>query len=454
MSQSINPSTGLVVKEYADHSARDVDQIIQEVHEAQREWRQRSIKERSAFIGQLGEELLKQKEKLGKICSEEMGKLLSESIAEVEKCALCCRFYSENTEKFLADERIQTEGQESFITYKPLGIVLAVMPWNFPFWQVIRFAAPTLCAGNAAVLKHASNVPGCAMALEEVFLSAGFPKNIFRTLMIPSKQVNRVISHQHIQAVTLTGSTKAGREVAKTAGFELKKTVLELGGSDPYLILKDANLAQAAKILVKARLQNAGQSCVSPKRIIVVESVYKEFTSLVEAEMKPFRAGDPFSVDSKMGPMARTDLRDELHTQVKKSITAGARCLMGGQRPVGSGAFYPATLLIDIRPGMPAFDEEMFGPVMCLIPAKDETTAITYANQSEYGLGGGIFSQDVNHAKAIASEQMETGGIFINDFLKSDPRLPFGGIKHSGHGRELSHLGIKEFVNAKTVYVK
>lgn len=454
MSQSINPSTGLVVKEYADHSARDVDQIIQEVHEAQREWRQRSIKERSAFIGQLGEELLKQKEKLGKICSEEMGKLLSESIAEVEKCAFCCRFYSENAEKFLADERIQTEGQESFITYKPLGIVLAVMPWNFPFWQVIRFAAPTLCAGNAAVLKHASNVPGCAMALEEVFLSADFPKNIFRTLMIPSKEVNRVISHQHIQAVTLTGSTKAGREVAKTAGFELKKTVLELGGSDPYLILKDANLAEAAKILVKGRLQNAGQSCVSPKRIIVVESVYKEFTSLVEAEMKPFRAGDPFSVDSKMGPMARTDLRDELHTQVEKSITAGARCLMGGQIPVGSGAFYPATLLIDIRPGMPAFDEEMFGPVMCLIPARDETTAITYANQSEYGLGGGIFSQDVNHATAIASEQMETGGVFINDFLKSDPRLPFGGIKHSGHGRELSHLGIKEFVNAKTVYVK
>jgi succinate-semialdehyde dehydrogenase/glutarate-semialdehyde dehydrogenase len=454
MSQSINPSTGLVVKEYADHSASEVDQIIQEVHEAQREWRQRSVKERSIFIGQLGLELLKQKEKLGKLCSEEMGKLLTESVAEVEKCALCCRFYAENADKFLADESIKTEGQESFITYKPLGTVLAVMPWNFPFWQVIRFAAPTLCAGNAAVLKHASNVPGCAMALEEVFIAAGLPKNIFRTLMIPSKEVNRVISHQHIHAVTLTGSTKAGREVAKTAGFELKKTVLELGGSDPYLILKDANLAEAAKILVKGRLQNAGQSCVSPKRIIVVESVYKEFTSLVEAEMKPFKAGDPFALDSKMGPMARTDLRDELHTQVEKSIAAGARCLMGGQKPAVSGAFYPPTLLIDIRPGMPAFDEEMFGPVMCLIPVKDEAMAVSYANQSEYGLGGGIFSQDVNHAKSIASQQMETGGIFINDFLKSDPRLPFGGIKHSGHGRELSHLGIKEFVNAKTVYVK
>jgi succinate-semialdehyde dehydrogenase/glutarate-semialdehyde dehydrogenase len=328
------------------------------------------------------------------------------------------------------------------------------MPWNFPFWQVIRFAAPTLCAGNAAVLKHASNVPGCAMALEEVFVAAGFPKNIFRTLMISSKEVNRVISHQHIHAVTLTGSTKAGREVAKTAGYELKKTVLELGGSDPYLVLKDADLAQAAKILVKGRLQNAGQSCVSPKRIIVVESVYKEFVSLVEAEMKPFIAGDPFSAEAKIGPMARTDLRDELQAQVERSIAAGARCLMGGQIPSGKGAFYPPTLLIDIRPGMPAFDEEMFGPVMCLIPTKDEASAIAYANQSEYGLGGGIFSKDVIHAKAIASEQMETGGVFINDFLKSDPRLPFGGIKHSGHGRELSHLGIKEFVNAKTVYIK
>jgi succinate-semialdehyde dehydrogenase/glutarate-semialdehyde dehydrogenase len=454
MSQSINPSTGSVVKEITDHTLKEVDQIIEEVHLAQIEWRQKPVKERAQFIAQLGQELLKQKEKLGKLCSEEMGKLLSESIAEVEKCALCCKYYSENAERFLADEVVKTEGSESFITFKPLGTVLAVMPWNFPFWQVIRFAAPTLCAGNAAVLKHASNVPGCAMALEQVFEAAGMPKNLFRTLMISSKEVNHVIAHKNIHAITLTGSTKAGREVAKTSGYELKKIVLELGGSDPYLVLKDADLNLAAKVLVKGRLQNAGQSCISPKRIIVVEEVYREFVSLVESEMKAYKEGDPFSAESKMGPMARTDLRDELHSQVEKSIKSGARCLLGGKIPDGKGAFYPPTLLVDIKPGMTAFDEEIFGPVVCLIPVKDEAEAISLANLSEYGLGGGIFSQNTKHAKDIASNKIETGGLFINDFLKSDPRLPGGGIKHSGHGRELSELGIKEFVNAKTIFIK
>ena len=454
MSQSINPATGLPVKDFPDHTEDQINQIIQEVHEAQLLWKEKSVQERATAIGKLGDELLKQKDKLAKICSEEMGKLFSEAQAEVEKCALGCHYYAQNAEQFLANEIIKTEGQESFVTFRPLGTVLAIMPWNFPYWQVIRFAAPTLCAGNAAILKHASNVPGCAIALEDIFSAAGLPKNLFRSLIIPSQAVNRVIAHKHIHAVTLTGSTKAGREVAKTAGYELKKMVLELGGSDPYLILKDAELAEAAKVLVKGRLANAGQSCISPKRIIVDKSIYQEFVSLVETEMRKYISGDPFKAESKLGPMARTDLRDDLHQQVTSSITLGARCLLGGSIPEGKGAFYPPTLLVDIKPGMPAFDEEIFGPVMCLIPVDNEEEAIRLGNQSEYGLGGGIFSRDIQRAKTIASERMDNGGLFINDFLKSDPRLPFGGIKHSGYGRELSQLGIREFVNAKTVFIK
>jgi succinate-semialdehyde dehydrogenase/glutarate-semialdehyde dehydrogenase len=445
MPKSINPATDLELKNYPDHQGQEVDHIIEKSHAAFLEWKTVKTSERAKLVSSLGEVLLKNKEKLGQICTNEMGKLLSESIAEVEKCALACQYYSENAEKFLQDEQIKTEGQESFVTYKPLGVVLAVMPWNFPYWQVIRFAAPALCAGNAAVLKHASNVPGCALALEEIFKEAGFPENLFRTLLISSKEVNRVIEHKLIQAVTITGSTKAGKEVAKKAGEVLKKVVLELGGSDPYLIMKDADLALAAKVLVKGRLLNAGQSCISPKRLIVDQAVYQEFIKLVVVEMKQA---------ASIAPMARKDLRSELQEQLDKSLKQGATCLIGGKIPSGAGAFYPATLLIDLKPGMTAFDEELFGPVVCLIPAADEEEMIKLANMSQYGLGGGIFSQNIPHARKIAVERLETGGVFINDFLKSDPRLPFGGIKDSGHGRELSHLGIKEFVNAKTIFIK
>jgi succinate-semialdehyde dehydrogenase/glutarate-semialdehyde dehydrogenase len=445
MAKSINPATGEIFSEHASHSPDQIDNIINLVADSQLEWRNRPIIERAKLVGNLEECLLKNKEKLAQICSQEMGKLLGEAIAEVEKCAIACSYYANNSEKFLKDEIIATEGKKSFVTFKPLGVVLAIMPWNFPYWQVMRFAAPALCAGNGAVLKHASNVSGCALALEKVFRDAGFPENIFRSIIVPSSDMENVINHPQIQGVTLTGSTSAGRMVASTAGNALKKTVLELGGCDAYLILKDADLPMAAKKLVKGRMLNAGQSCISPKRLIVDESVYDKFIKLVESEL------DKYS--SQLAPMARVDLREELQKQVDESIKQGARCSMGGKIPKGVGAFYPPTLLVDVKPGMAAFDEEMFGPVVCVIKAKDEDHAIEMANQSSFGLGGGIFSQNTERALMIASEKIHTGGVFINDFLKSDPRLPFGGIKESGYGRELSHLGIKEFVNAKTIFM-
>lgn len=445
MAQSINPATDEVIKIYPDHQELEVDKILSEVNMAQIEWRKRSLQERAKFMGKVGETLLHNKEKLAKICTDEMGKLFNESISEIEKCAVTCAYFAENAENFLHEEIIKTEAQESFVSYQPLGVVLAIMPWNFPFWQVIRFAVPALCAGNGAVLKHSYNVPGCAMALEEVFREAGLPQNLFRTLLISSKEVNRIIGHKLVKAVTLTGSTKAGKEVAKKAGEELKKTVLELGGSDPYLILKDANLADAAKALVRGRMINAGQSCISPKRIIVVKDIYHEFIKLVQKEFQTIPA---------IATMARKDLREDLQAQIDRSVRQGAHCMQGGIIPKGKGAFYPPTLLVEVLPGMTAFTEELFGPVVCLIPAVDEEEAINLANMSQFGLGGGIFSQDIQRARKIATERMEVGGVYINDFLRSDPRLPFGGVKESGYGRELSFLGIKEFVNAKTIYIK
>lgn len=451
MSQALNPATGEKLKNYPDYQGPQVDLIIDEVHKAQQLWKQKPLSERARMVGRLGEVLLEKKNKLAEVCTQEMGKLLSESVAEVEKCASACKYYAENAEKFLQDDVIKSDGSESFVTYQPIGLVLAIMPWNFPYWQVIRFAAPALCAGNGAVLKHASNVPGCSLALEEVCKEVGLP---FRSLLIPSKEVNRVIENKKIAAVTLTGSTKAGKEVAAKAGECIKKTVLELGGSDAYLILKDADLNLAAKTLVKGRMMNAGQSCISPKRLIIDQAIYDDFFKIVEAQMKDLKYGDPNDSKSSLGSMAREDLREELQKQIDKTISQGGKCILGGKIPEGNGAFYPPTLLVNIKPGMTAFDEELFGPVVCLIPAKNEEEAIQFANLSDYGLGGGIFSQDIQRAKKIATDKLETGGVFINDFLRSDPKLPFGGVKESGYGRELSFAGIKEFVNQKTVYIK
>lgn len=384
----------------------------------------------------------------------EMGKPVNQALSEVQKCASVCQYYAEHAERFLENESISTEASQSYITYNPLGIVLAVMPWNFPFWQVFRFAAPALMAKNAGLLKHASNVMGCAMAIEEVFQKAGFPRNIFRTLRIPGKEVAGVIENPLVKAVTLTGSVAAGSAVAKKSGEMLKKTVMELGGSDPYLVLEDADLEQAAQTCVTSRLINSGQSCIAAKRFIVVTEVYEKFERLFVEMMKSKKMGDPFDDATDYGPQAQESLRDELHQQVVQSMDKGAECLLGGFVPDQPGAWYPATVLSNVKPGMPAWDEEMFGPVAALIKAKDEEDAIAIANDSPFGLGAAIFTADKAKGQEIAEKSLHAGCCFVNDFVKSDPRLPFGGIGHSGYGRELSYLGIREFMNIKTVWVK
>jgi len=365
-----------------------------------------------------------------------------------------CDYYADNAEKFLQPEGIETDASKSFVTFQPLGVVLAVMPWNFPFWQVFRFAAPALMAGNAGVLKHASNIPGSALAIEDVFLKAGFPENIFRTLLVGSGQVETIIENPLVKAVTLTGSTSAGRAVARKAGEMLKKSVLELGGSDPYVVLEDADLEASVMSCVASRLINSGQSCLAAKRFVVVESLRERFEELFVERMRAEKMGDPLQEETSVGPQARHDLRDELHNQVRKSIEKGAKCLLGGELPEGNGAFYPPTVLSDVKKGMPAYDEELFGPVAAIIPVKDEVEAIQVANDSIYGLGAAVFTQDTAKGERIAANEIEAGSCFVNASVKSDPRLPFGGIKESGYGRELSHYGIKEFVNIKTVFVK
>jgi succinate-semialdehyde dehydrogenase / glutarate-semialdehyde dehydrogenase len=354
---------------------------------------------------------------------------------------------------FLAPEPAEGSASKSFVTFQPIGVVLAVMPWNFPFWQVFRFAAPALMAGNAGLLKHASNVPGCALAIEDVFRKAGFPEHLFKTLLVGSSAVDAIIAHPLVRAVTLTGSGPAGRAVAKKAGEMLKKSVLELGGADAYLVLEDADIAFAARACAAGRLINSGQSCIAAKRFIVVESVLKAFEKAFVKEMADTKVGDPLLLETEVGPLARVDLRDALHEQVEKSIAKGARRLLGGKVPDGPGAFYPPTVLTDLRPGMPAYEEELFGPVASVIPAKDEAEAITVANSSVFGLGGGVFTRDLARGERIAAEAIEAGSVCVNATVVSDPRLPFGGVKESGYGRELSHYGIKEFVNIKTVVV-
>ncbi len=377
----------------------------------------------------------------------------SQGRAEIAKCAWVCDFYADRAESFLQPEPVETDASKSFVTFQPIGVVLAVMPWNFPFWQVFRFAAPALMAGNAGVLKHASNVPGCALAIEDVFTNAGFPENVFRTLLIGSKQVDAIIENPYVKAVTLTGSTPAGKAVASKAGEMLKKTVLELGGSDPYVILEDADLNSAVSTCVTSRLINSGQSCINAKRFVVVEPLREEFERIFVERMGEMEMGDPLDESTEVGPQARADLRDELHEQVRQSIKKGARCLLGGEVPDGDGAYYPPTVLTDVTRGMPAYDEELFGPVAAIIRAKDEREAIAIANDSSFGLGAAVFTSDLAKGEQIASEEIEAGACFVNAFVKSDPRLPFGGVKESGYGRELSHYGIREFVNIKTVYV-
>jgi succinate-semialdehyde dehydrogenase/glutarate-semialdehyde dehydrogenase len=430
-----------------------VRNIIEESQKAFLDWRTRDLAQRARLMKNVAQILRDESEKCARLMAEEMGKPIADGRAEAEKCAWGCDYYADNAENFLQPEVIETVAGKSLVTFQPLGVIFAVMPWNFPFWQVFRFTAPALMAGNVIVLKHASNVPGCAMTIESIFHKADFPENIFRTLLVGSQQVNAIIENQLIKAVTLTGSTDAGRAVAKKAGEMIKKTVLELGGSDPYLIMEDADLEAAVTACIDSRLTNSGQSCIAAKRIIVVQSHKKQFEELFVSGMRAVKTGDPLHDETRVGPLARRDLRDKLHQQVVESIERGARCLLGGEIPEGSGAFYPPTVLTDVKKGMPAYDEEIFGPVGVIIPVKGEEEAIRVANDSQFGLGAAIFTKDIVKGQRIAVTDIEAGCCFVNVFVKSDPRLPFGGTKNSGYGRELSHYGIKEFVNIKTVVV-
>ena len=396
--------------------------------------------------------LLRERENaLAMLMAEEMGKVLKDGVAEARKCADCCDFYAENAYRFLQKQLVESDAEESYVAYDPLGVVLAIMPWNFPFWQVFRFAAPALMAGNTGVLKHASNVSGCALAVQEIFRDAGFPAHVFSVVLAESARVERLIRHRLVSAVTLTGSTPAGRSVAGIAGSELKKSVLELGGSDAYIVLEDADLDLAVETCVKSRLINAGQSCIAAKRFVVTRGLFGEFERRYVERFRAIRYGDPKDASSDIGPLARSDLRDQVHEQVMQSVRQGARLLVGGTVPEGPGAYYPPTVLSGVAPGMTAFDDEIFGPVAAIIEARDEQHAIDLANQSVFGLGSAIFSADKARADRIARE-LQAGSVFVNALVKSDPRLPFGGVKQSGYGRELSWFGIQEFVNIKTVY--
>lgn len=452
--KSINPANGEEIAAYKEMSTDEVDGILTSVNDAFNSWRKTSFSIRGELLKNAAAILQSNKEAFGRLMSLEMGKPYSQSLAEVVKCAKGCEYYADNTEEILADRIIETDASKSYVSHQPIGIVLAVMPWNFPFWQVFRFAAPALMAGNVGVLKHASNVQGCALAIENIFVESGFPENVFRTLVIGSKHVENVINNPHVKAVTLTGSTPAGRAVASQSGAALKKTVLELGGSDPYVILKDADLDQAVEACVIGRLLNTGQSCIAAKRFIVVTDVLGDFQERLIDEMRVKKWGDPFEEDVDLGPMVNETARDEIHNQVLRSVEKGAAILLGGKVPDNPGAYYPATVLGNVRPGMPAFDEELFGPVAAVIAAENEAEAIKLANQTPFGLGAAVFTSDIKKGEKIASEQLEAGSCFVNDYVRSDPRLPFGGIKASGYGRELSSNGILEFVNSKTVYIR
>lgn len=454
MIQSIYPYDNSVIKTYEEMSSNEVDSILESSQKAFNEWKKIPILQRAILMKNAGAVLRGGIKEYSELMTLEMGKPIQQSRAEIEKCAMVCDFFADNSEKFLKDEIIPTDAARSYVSYQPLGVILAIMPWNFPFWQVIRFAAPTLMAGNTGLLKHASNVTGSALALEDIFKKAGFPENVFRTLVIPSKNVKRVIENSVIQAVSITGSVPAGKAVASAAGAVLKKCVLELGGSDPYVILEDADLESAADICVTSRLLNGGQSCIAAKRFIIVESVFDKFEKLYVEKMALKKMGDPFNESNDVGPQASISLRDELHEQVVRSVKAGAKLLLGGEIPNGKSAFYPPTVLTNVTPGMPAFDEELFGPVAALIKAKDEADAIRLANLTVFGLGAAVFTRDIKNGEQIAREELFAGNCFVNQLVRSDPRLPFGGVKESGYGRELSTFGIKEFMNIKTVYVK
>lgn len=452
--KSINPATGEVLQTYEPHTGQEIAQRLQQAAQAQQQWSAWSIQERVQGLQRIADALEKRTEALALLMTREMGKPIGQSRSELKKCVLNLRYYAANGPAMIADELVETEGRKSYIRYQPLGVVLAIMPWNFPFWQVFRCMAPILLAGNGMVLKHASNVSGCALAIEEVLKEASLPEGLFHTLLVPSGGVAGLISQPAISAVTFTGSTQAGSQVAAAAGSHIKKQVLELGGSDAYIVLADADLELAVNVCVAARLVNSGQSCVAAKRFVVEKTIFKEFERRFVAAMKAATFGNPEDPQNQVGPMARADLRDALHQQVVDSVGKGAELLCGGEIPEGPGAYYPPTVLAHVRKGMPAYDEEMFGPVAALIEAGDEAHAIQIANDSIYGLGAAVFTTDWARGERIAAAELVAGNCFVNAQVHSDPRLPFGGVKQSGYGRELSRFGIQEFCLIKTVFVK
>jgi succinate-semialdehyde dehydrogenase/glutarate-semialdehyde dehydrogenase len=451
---SVNPATGETLAAHPATPADEVERIIEAAQRAHLEWRTRPVAERARPLAAAGSLLRERKDRYGALMTSEMGKPIRQALAETEKCAWACDYYAEHAERHLAPVPAPSDASTSYWTYQPLGIVLGIMPWNFPFWQVVRFVAPALTAGNAALLKHAPSVPGCAQALEELFLDAGYPAGLFANLFVDVETAGTVIDHPLVRGVSLTGSVRAGRSVAARAGAAIKKCVLELGGSDPSLILEDADLDAAVESCALSRLGNTGQSCIAAKRFIVAEPLGDAFEEKLVAQMATWTSGDPMDPETMLGPLARMDLRDALHEQVRRSLAAGARLVMGGEVPDAPGAWYPATVLADVGPGMPAYDEELFGPVAAIIRVRDEEEAVRVANDTMFGLGASVYTGDSARGERIAADLLDAGACFVNGIVKSDPRLPFGGTKQSGYGRELSPLGILEFTNVKTVWVK
>ena len=451
--ESINPATGELLEIFEEWPAGETHEVIEKVHGAWLKWRQTSFARREELMKKAAAALRQKMEEYARMMALEMGKPITEGRAEVEKCASVCDYYADNAVRFLAPEPAECDGAGAYVAFRPLGCVLAVMPWNFPFWQVFRFAAPALMAGNAVLLKHSSNVPVCALAIEEVFRLAGFPENVFRTLLISSRQVDAVIENDRVKAVTITGSSYAGSKVAATAGRIQKKSVMELGGSDPFIVLADADIEEVALTAARARCINSGQSCIAAKRFIVEETVYTVFVERFKKAMESLVVGDPMDEAVQVGPQAREDLMRELQAQVEESVAKGAEIILGGKPLERRGYFYPPTILAGVKRGMRAYHEELFGPVASVIAVKDLDRAVLAANDTPFGLGGSVWTRDRRKGEEVAA-RLETGVVFVNGLVKSDPRLPFGGVKGSGYGRELSHYGIKEFVNIQTIWIR
>ena len=451
--KSINPKSNIKIRSWDIPSQTEINTIIRKTAQAQINWIKLDLISRLSFLKNLAHILDERSNEMSILMADEMGKPKKQGMGEIKKCIWLCDYYFNNSEMVLSNKHIETEYHDSYVIYRPLGLVLGIMPWNFPFWQVFRFALPSLTVGNGVLLKHASNVQGCANMINDCFIAAGFPNDIFNNLQIPSSSVSKVIEHDQIQGVAITGSANAGRAVAKIAGKNLKKTVLELGGNDPYIILDDAELDYAVKACVEGRLLNNGQSCISAKRIIVTKNNIKSFTEMLIANLCLKVMGDPHD-DVDYGPLVSLSARAEVHKMVESSIKMGARLSLGGEIPDSDGAYYPITVLSKVQPGMPAFDEEVFGPVFSIVEAKNNDHVIDLANNSRYGLGAAVFTSNIDKGRMIAENKIQSGVCFVNDYVKSDPRLPFGGIKMSGYGRELSGYGLKEFVNIKTIVVE